>query len=185
MSKQFRTCALRLFWGWFLLFCGQRAAIADSDVGEYQAKTALIYNFAKLVRWPDNAFADGDSPFVFAFLSPDTLGAAPQMIRGKRIHGRSLEVRYYRDVQSVEQGHVLFCSPDSLRKLREVVPDLPALDHVLTVGQTGDFAQRGGILDLTFDEDHLAFIVNLAAARNTDLDISANLLKLASKVIED
>ena len=74
------------------------SVMAESNVGEYQAKTALIYNFAKLVQWPDSAFVADDSPFVFAFLAPDTLGSAPESIRGKRRHGRVLEVRYYKDV---------------------------------------------------------------------------------------
>lgn len=122
---------------------------------------------------------------MFAFLAPDTLGAAPEIIRGKRIHGHTLEVRYYSDVQSIDAGHVLFCSPDSLQKLFEVAPVFRTQKHVLTVGQSGDFAQRGGMLDLTFDEDNLAFIVNLRAMRLAELEVSSNLLNLAAKVIVD
>ncbi len=177
---------LWLVCSWLLLAAGQRDAVAaGNDAGEYQAKTALIYNFAKLVNWPDSAFDSGDSPFVFAFLAPDTLGAVPEIIRGKRIHGHPLEVHYYSDVQSVEEGHVLFCSPDSLQKLTEIAPVFRRQKHVLTVGQTGDFADRGGMLDLTFDEDRLAFIVNLRATRLAELEVSSNLLNLAAKVIVD
>lgn len=55
---------------------------------------------------------------------------------------------------------------------------------MLTVGQKDPFAHSGGILYLTFAEDHLAFVVNLGAARRTGLDISASLLSLALDVIE-
>ena len=159
--------------------------MAEREVGEYQAKTALIYNFAKLVQWPDSAFVADDSPFVFAFLAPDTLGFVPEIIRGKRIHGRVLEVRYYKDVQSIREGNVLFCSPDSLAKVLADAPALPNGRHMLTVGQSGDFAERGGMVDLTFEEDRLAFIVNLVEVRRANLEINANLLDLAAKVIVD
>lgn len=161
------------------------SVMAESNVGEYQAKTALIYNFAKLVQWPDSAFVADDSPFVFAFLAPDTLGSAPEIIRGKRIHGRVLEVRYYKDVKSIREGNVLFCSPDSLAKVLADAPAYRSGRHVLTVGQSGDFAERGGMVDLTFEEDRLAFIVNLVEVRRANLEINANLLDLAAKVIVD
>ena len=59
---------------------------------------------------------------------------------------------------------MLFCSPDSLAKVLADAPAYRSGRHVLTVGQSGDFAERGGMVDLTFEEDRLAFIVNLVSA---------------------
>ena len=54
----------------------------------------------------------------------------------------------------------------------------------LPLAKKKPFAHNGGILYLTFAEDHLAFVINLGAARRTGLDISASLLSLALDVIE-
>ena len=44
---------------------------------------------------------------------------------------------------------------------------------MLPACQTLDLQFEKGILYLTFTEDHLAFVINLGAARRTGLDISA------------
>ena len=44
------------------------------EAEEYQAKTALIYNFAKFVTWPKEAYANDDAPFVIATLGDNPFG---------------------------------------------------------------------------------------------------------------
>jgi len=107
-----------------------------------------------------------------------------QLIEGKRMHGRPIEVRHYLTVADFKSCQVLFCSPQDLQKLKGQHPKQLRQGHVLIVGQKDPFAHNGGILYLTFAEDHLAFVINLGAARRTGLDISASLLSLALYVIE-
>ncbi len=172
---------------WLVLTCypHQDAFAAGNEAGEYQAKVALLFNFAKLASWPPEAFTTGDSTFVFAILGPNPFGSALDLIRGKSMHGRPIEIRYYNSVAEFQPCQVLFCSPDSLHRLRQQHSASFAMRHVLSVGQASDFARMGGILHLTFEDDHLAFIVNLSAARHAQIEISANLLSLAVEVIED
>ncbi len=168
-----------------VLLTHQDALGARNEASEYQAKTALLYNFAKLATWPPEAFTNGDSTFVFAILGPNPFGTALELIRGKSMHGRSIEIRQYNSVAEFQSCQVLFCSPDSLNELRQKYPSRFAKGHTLTVGQVDGFARMGGILHLTFVEDHLAFLVNLRAARRAQIEISASLLNLAVEVIED
>lgn len=163
----------------------QSALGARNEAGEYQAKAALLYNFAKLATWPPEAFTNGDSTFVFAILGPNPFGAALELIRGKSMHGRPIEIRQYRNVAEFRSCQVLFCSPDSLRELQQKYPAHFATGHILTVGQADSFTRIGGILHLTFEDDHLAFLVNLSAARRAQIEISSSLLNLAIEVIED
>ena len=64
-------------------------------------------------------------------------------------------------------------------------PGLIDENHILTVGEKAGFAKDGGILLLTFEDDHLAFVVNIDASRKAGIEISANLLRLATMVIEE
>jgi hypothetical protein len=161
----------------------QDALGARNEAEEYQAKAALLFNFAKLSSWPPEAFSKNDSTFVFAILGPNPFGSALELIRGKSMHGRPIEIRSYKNVDEFRPCQVLFSSPDSLNKLRQVHPTLVETGHVLTVGQADKFAREGGILHLTFEDDHLAFIVNLGSARRAQIEISASLLNLALEVI--
>ena len=45
----------------FYPYSGAAGRLDEAD--EYQAKTALLYNFAKLVTWPEDAFGAADAPF--------------------------------------------------------------------------------------------------------------------------
>ena len=137
-----------------------------------------------MVNWPAGAFAAAADPFVFAILGSNPFGRSLQLIQGKSMHGRPIEVRHYPSIGDFKPCQVLFCSPEDLRRLKDQYPDQLRQGHVLTVGQKDPFAHSGGILYLTFAEDHLAFVVNLGAARRTGLDISASLLSLALDVIE-
>ena len=166
----------------FYPYSGAAGRLDEAD--EYQAKTALLYNFAKLVTWPEDAFGAADAPFVFAILGSNPFGRSMQLIEGKRMHGRPIEVRHYPTVADFKSCQVLFCSPKDLQKLKGQHPKQLRQGHVLIVGQKDPFAHNGGILYLTFAEDHLAFVINLGAARRTGLDISASLLSLALYVIE-
>jgi hypothetical protein len=51
--------------------------------------------------------------------------------------------------------------------------------HVLTVGETSDFTERGGILNFVIHDGRLRFEVNVAAAEAHHLKVSSKLLQLA------
>ena len=64
----------------------------------------------------------------------------------------------------------------------------PGLLHrlsILTVGSGKGFVESGGILQLDFVDDHLAFKINIGAARKSQIEVSSNLLKLATDIIGD
>ncbi len=59
------------------------------------------------------------------------------------------------------------------------------LEYVLTMGEKDGFAAIVSTVLFTFVDDHLAFKINVGAARQAKLEISANLFRLASGLIDD
>jgi hypothetical protein len=53
---------------------------------------------------------------------------------------------------------------------------------ILTVSDIGDFAQTGGMIGLVEAEPGIRFAINLAVARQANLKLSSQLLKLATIV---
>ena len=53
---------------------------------------------------------------------------------------------------------------------------------MLTVSDTRDFVQRGGIIGLRENRERIAFDISLANARRANLRISSKLLSLANVV---
>jgi len=155
----------------------------SGEAEEYQAKTALIYNFAKFVTWPQEVYADADAPFVIATLGSNPFGRTLNLLNGKKMHGRSIEVRHFADVDEYQSCQILYCSVDDLQLLAN--QDSEPLEYVLTIGEKEGFAAGGGIVLFTFVNDHLAFKINVGAARKANLEISANLFRLAADLIDD
>src|SRR2546426_12497948 len=60
-----------LLWLAAVLLCtGEPAARASQETppSEYQLKAAFLYNFAKFVEWPPEAFPDATTPFTIGII---------------------------------------------------------------------------------------------------------------------
>jgi hypothetical protein len=153
---------------------------ADSTVAkEYKVKAAFIYNFAKFVEWPAQKLADDGAPIVIGVLGPNPFGdELENALKGRQINGRPVVVRQFDNVEAAKAAHLLFVSLNDESKLRKALKEY----GVLTVGQSESFARNGGIITFTFEDDKLRFEINIGAAEQAGLKISAQLQKLAKNV---
>lgn len=148
---------------------------------EYQLKAAFLYNFAKLVEWPAEAFADTDAPFIIGVLGRDPFGVALASLAGKTVRGRKVVIKRFERAQDLASSHVLFISASERARLTQIVQSLKG-SSVLTVGEISRFAQRGGIIHFIRRRNKIRFAINVAAAERAGLKISLRLLKQAKVV---
>lgn len=162
-----------------LLCCGGPVSSARAQsADEYLAKAALLFNFAKFVRWPANAMPD-QADFVIAVDGNSPFLRGLQIIEGKSVQGRSVQVRTYNDVHQVPDCHILIINGNAWTRLSGAERERLQERHILTVGEGAGFVEEDGILALLVVDGHLAFDVNSAAARAANLEMSAHLLRLA------
>ncbi len=157
---------------------------ADDLVGEYLVKAAFLYNFAKFVEWPDDAFTDSSSPIKLCILGDDPFGVAIESIRGKTVRGRKLIIKFISRAANLESCHILFVSTSEKDKLELVFQHIKNL-NVLTVGDAPHFTSCGGIINLFKVKTRVKFEINIDAAKAAELKISSKLLKLAKIVRND
>ena len=75
----------------FVLFTslGDRSIAQEQGPTEYQVKAAFLYNFAKFIDWPSEAFPDSSNTFTIGVVGKDPFGidlddiAASKTIKGK------------------------------------------------------------------------------------------------------
>src|SRR6202163_640117 len=84
---------------------GFEAHAQDSPVSsEYLIKACFIYNFANLVQWPSNAFAQPDSPIVIGILGEDPFGAVlDRVLAGKKVNGRIFLVKRLKSASELRE----------------------------------------------------------------------------------
>jgi hypothetical protein len=158
------------------------AAAQPPPSREYQIKAAFLYNFAKFVDWPPEAFRDDGSPFVIGILGVDPFGEALDSLKDKPVRNRRLVIRRLARVEEAEGCHILYVSSSARQYLRPVFDALRS-SPVLTVSELDGFAQQGGLIGFVTVENKVQFDINHSAADRHRLKISSQLLKLARTVL--
>jgi hypothetical protein len=156
-----------------------RAHAAQAEIEEYQVKAAFLFNFAKFVEWPAQAFKSADEPIGICVLGPNPFGSSlDKAVEGKVVGARKFVVREVRDAQQAGECHIVFASASGWARSRAVLGDIKKC-CVLTVGETGEFIAGGGMINLRLEDARVRVEINPDAAERARLRISSKLLSLA------
>ncbi|MGE0454609.1 MAG: YfiR family protein [Vicinamibacteria bacterium] len=161
---------------------GYAPADAGAESIEYLVKASLLLNFAKFADWPAGSAQAVSSSVAICVLGTDSFGGAlDEVVAGRSAGGRPIEVRRHRQLEGIESCHVLFVASSERERLAQIlarIGDAP----VLTVGESGDFDERGGVIRLLVEGNRARFCVNLAPMRVSHLQLSSKLLRVARTV---
>jgi YfiR/HmsC-like len=158
-------------------------APAQQRPTESQVKAAYLYNFGKFVTW--QADQPATDSLVICVLGKDPFGAVlDATVAGENINGKPITVTRLARLQDAAPCRILFISSSEQKRLRPILAAVQRLG-MLTVSDIPSFAQQGGIIEFVNQEDKIRFEVNLDAAAEAHLVLSSQLLKVASKVIDN
>jgi len=175
---------LRMIWALIALWAlaTGTARAEPGGFSEYDVKAAFLFNFAKFVEWPAAAFRDASEPIVLGVVGDDPFGdTLDRMLAEKKIRGRTLVVKRFETVDSLERCHILFVSRAESAHLDRVLARIHGTP-TLTVGDGERFAEVGGMIGFTVERSRVRFDVDLQAARRAGLNPSSELLKVARVV---
>ena len=165
-----------------LLFRMANAAGGEVTMSEYQVKALFLLNFTKYVDWPPAAFAETNSPIVIGLCGENKFGdELTKVVADKTISGRQIIVQPIEKDGDPGKCHMLFVSDSEKNHLGEILDKMKTLP-VLTVGETDQFMERGGVINFVKKEGKIRLEINLAAARQAKLGISSKLLGVADRV---
>jgi hypothetical protein len=146
---------------------------------EYDVKAAFLYNFTNFVDWPDNAFPSSNSPLNICILGRDPFnGALERVIQGEAAGSHPRLVQTMDNLDSLKTCHMVFVSSSEQARAAAVLDSLRSTS-VLTVGESPEFLQAGGIINFAIERNRVRFDINIARADQSSLRISSKLLRLA------
>ncbi|MBU6400128.1 MAG: DUF4154 domain-containing protein [Verrucomicrobia bacterium] len=153
---------------------------------EYQVKAAFLYNFAKFVEWPTNAFAAPDTPILIGVFGENPFGHDLEAtVAGKIINGRQLEVRAVKTLAEARRCHILFITAEERRRRGDLLNSLQSAS-VLTVSEGAHPGAGDGVMiDLFMERKRVLFYIDNEAAQRAGLKISPRLLKLSRRSSND
>jgi hypothetical protein len=153
---------------------------AQSASDEYRLKAAFVYRFPQFVEWPASAVQDSQTVDL-CVLQPNPFGSElEQLVDGESLSGRPLRVRVVSAPDALSGCHALFAGDrsDGAAAALKAVAGRP----VLTVGESDQFLDAGGIIALKVVDRRVRFEVNASNAQKAGLRINAQLLNLAAAV---
>ncbi len=151
---------------------------------EAQVKAAFVYNFARFIDWPSQAFADDGAPFVLGVIGDNEIaGAIEQLVKGKTVNGRRMVYKRLTADASLDGCHLLLIGATEKRNVGRILDRLND-NSVVTVGETEGFVRFGGVIGFVVESSKVGFDVNVAAGKKKRVKVSSQLLKLARNVID-
>jgi hypothetical protein len=174
-----RRATLFILAGW--LFSN---VLLNGESAEYPIKLVFLYNFAKFVEWPANAYRAPGAPLAICIVgrdpfSPDIEGE----LRTRAVSGHPVEFLTLKPTDTLSACHMVFIPVTEKDQADKIVRGLKG-SCILTVGETEGFAALGGIINLTVEGNKVHFEINRLAADRAGLKISSKLLSLAKIVTE-
>ena len=163
----------------FLTVCSARAATQGS-IDVYEVKAAFLYNFAKFVEWPREAFKDSNDRISICVLGKNPFGSLlAEAVEGKIVGSRKFAVSMLSGASAAGGCHILFVSAPQSKPAKLLLEESKN-PYLLTVGESSDFLAGGGMINLKVQDSRVRIEINREAASGAKLRISSRLLSLAA-----
>ena len=154
-----------------------------ATTAENRARANFLAKVPGFIEWPEEALPPGPAPFVICVIGDLSLGIPlSESVRGITFHEKRAEIRGVRLEQEFHSCHILFVSRFERKRYDQVLGSVRGL-NVLTIGETPEFLDAGGMVYFVSDQGTLQFEVNLDEANKAHLKISSRLLALARRVV--
>ena len=164
-----------------LLSAGASRAYAEGPMpDEYQVKAAFLFNFAKFVEWPADAFTGPDDPLSICIWGNNPFGNALEtVIHEKTFANRTFVTKTVANAEQAAKCQIVFVSLSERKRVRLFLDAIKGRP-ILTVGEAEDFTASGGIINFKVDDSRVRIEIDLAAAEQARVRISSKLLNLAT-----
>jgi hypothetical protein len=168
------------------------------QASEHQIKAAFLYNFIKFTDWPESKVSESNA-ITIGLLGKNEFGNAFDPIKGKPIQNKQVEIvdfgnfigfidsnnsgklQLTSEVERLRKCHLLFVCNSEKKYYSEIIGAVKG-SNVLTVGETEDFLDAGGIITFIPGTEKLVFEISNTAAKEEKIRISSRVLRLARKV---
>ena len=185
LAKRLPLGSRLLHWGLTAVLLVAPLTASAQELDEYEVKAAFLYNFTKFVEWPSASGAPVFAVFNLCILGDDPFGSAiDQLVRGKTVYGRPLQVRRLKETAEARQCQIVFVRKGEETKAEKLVNTVHGLP-ILTVGEHHEFGRIGGMIYLAMKDNRVTIVINVPATEKAGLRVSAKLMSVAKQFKEN
>ncbi|RZV35499.1 MAG: YfiR family protein, partial [Acidimicrobiales bacterium] len=142
-----------------LLLAVMSAGVAYAESNQEQKVTAaILYNLVRFSEWPSDSNTNLRKPFKICALTNADMLDALSALNGKKIQDQSIVIQKISDEEPIDKScRIIFRTKQNKRVL-----DLNALadSHILTVGDSEKFIEKGGCIAIHRRGKKLVFSIS-------------------------
>jgi hypothetical protein len=174
-------------------------ALTDEQINEYRLKAAFMYNFIKFVDWPSKAVDSNE--ITIGIVGKEPLLSLFESLKERKVKNKTVLIKQFpsfeeikktskkrnkpfdEQIASIQKCNLLFLCSSETPYVRDILSRLKD-KNILTVGESENFLNEGGIINFVIEDKKVRFDINLDASDKAKLKISSQLLQLAKKVVK-
>jgi YfiR/HmsC-like len=166
-----------------LLLYAQPIQAEPQSGEEHRSKASFLSKFPLFVEWPEGALPSAGAPFLICVFGDFSFGASlAETTRRTTVHDKRVEARWVHKEQELLACQIVFVSQSERKRYNRILEALRE-QAVLSVGETPEFLDAGGMLTLSMQQGTLQFDANLAGANRSHLKMRSQLPALARHVV--
>ena len=159
-----------------LLYTPLLAWSESTQYSDDQIKAVFLYHFTSFIRWPEDAFASGDTDFRICTAASDPINKTlSAIIAGESVNNRGIELYTLAEGDQAESCQILYLPGNGDDHLLERLNDGAA--RTLTVSDDKEFIKRGGMIKFHFERGRIRPVIHKSRLDNANLKASAKLLR--------
>ena len=156
---------------------------AQEPLDPSKVRTAYLYHFMRFIDWPVQANPQADDPYIICIPAESSELVFLEEITKKTVNDNPISIMQVDNTASLQNCHILYLVDLKPNASKRYINDTNGLP-VLSVGNGLNFLGLGGMISFNVSKGQVTFSVNLKAATEVNLKISANMLDVAEKVIK-
>src|SRR5579864_2772057 len=161
------------------LLSGLVQAVPVAPPNEYALKSVFLYNFCHFIDWPDSSFTSPNEPLIIGIVGDDPFGSSlKEAVEGETYHNRPIVIEHYHGPRDIKHCHLLFVGRTEASRVDAILAAVKS-KSVVTVGETEDFLDHGGMIALPADKNRVRLRIRPATMRAANLNVSSKLLRFA------
>ena len=155
-----------------LCFLTSSAATAQTSLYE-ELEAAYLFNFAKYVKWPDEA----ETFVIGIYGEADNIEFLRSALESKKIRDKSIALTILDDVDEIAGVSMIYVPESSTKNFNALVQALAGKSILIVTGK--DLTKKGAMISFVVEDKKLRFKLRKSALDAADLVASDGLLKLA------
>lgn len=165
-----------------IAFLASSFVITQSEVEEYAAKAAFIYNFTKFVEWEDNAMNNASTFNIGVLGDSPILKPLQDLSVNKRINNKKINIVKYASISDVKSCHILFIPETTSSEIIKESIESSSIKSTLIISEKSGELENGSAINFLLVNSKIKFEINLNSLSKNNIKASSQLLKLATNI---